>query len=108
MQTKMILKIWSKAVSRQRIELKLTNTDNIHFKAPLYCYMTKVSDDKYDVWHKELSIRASGNTPTAACQLIKDLFIELALDINSKSMYTSLGKRDQEKFEIIRSVCLFV
>ncbi len=94
-------------MGRQKIELKLTDSDDLHFKKPLYCYMTKVNDNKYDVWHQELSIRASGNTPTAACQFIKDLFIELAKDINLKSKYASLSLKEAEKLEIIRSVCSF-
>lgn len=94
-------------MSRQKIELKLTDTESIHFKNPLYCYMFKVDDTKYDVWHDKLALRASGTTPTSACQLIKDLFIELATDIAHKSKYASLSQKEREKLDIINSVCSF-
>ncbi len=90
-------------MSRQKIELKLTDTENIHFKKPLYCYMSKVSDTKYDVWHEQLSLRTSGNTPTAACQ-----FIELATHIEYKSKYSSLSRKETEKLELIQAICSFV
>ena len=53
----------------------------------------------------ELSLKVTGKTPQQAAELLKDMFIELATDIISKSKYASLSERERNKLEIIKSIC---
>ena len=90
---------------RQKLELNLTNTNEMSFKAPLVGYILRLDDGEYLVGHYELSIKVTGKTPQQAAELLKDTFIELATDIISKSKYASLSERERNKLEIIKSIC---
>lgn len=92
-------------MERQRLELKLTDTDQIKFKKPIMCSLTKTSDDSYSIWHEKLSLKANGRTPKECAEVFKDIFSELATELEYKSKYTSLSERERMKLEIVRSVC---
>ncbi len=90
---------------KQKIELKFTDTSDVHFKAPLYCYMLKVDDETYNVWNEKLSIKGNASSLQEACEIIKDIFLDLARDIEHKSKHAALSQREREKLEVIRSIC---
>lgn len=90
---------------RQRLELNMTDTNEMSFKAPLIGYILKLDDDKYLMGHDELALKVTAKTPQHAAELLKDTFLELANDIISKSKYASLSERERKKLEIIKSIC---
>jgi len=90
---------------RQTLELKMTDTEEMSFKAPLVGYILKLDDEQYLVGHYELALKVTAKTPQHAAELLKDTFIELATDLISKSKYASLSERERKKLDIIKSIC---
>lgn len=90
---------------RQKLELKLTDTKELSFKAPLIGYILKLDDESYLMGNDDLALKVTGKTPQSTAELLKDSFIELANDIMSKSKYASLSERERKKLDIIKSIC---
>lgn len=90
---------------RQKLELKLSDIDDIHFKSSLKGYIVKISEDKYIIGNDDLAIKATGRNPKEAAELLKEEFINLANDIIYKSKYAALSERERKKFNIINSIC---
>lgn len=90
---------------RQKLELKLSDVDDIRFRGALKGYMVKIDEDKYIMGNDDLGIKVSGRNPKEAAELLKEEFITLANDIIYKSKYAALSERERKKFNIINSIC---
>lgn len=91
--------------TEQKIEVTMTDTDEIHFKMPLRGYVKQIEEDEFIVGNRDLGITAHGPTMKEASMEFKDKFCELASDVYYKSQYMPLSGRERKKLNIIKSVC---
>lgn len=90
---------------RKRLDMKLSDTEKVHFKKQFSAYLIQTGEDNFLVGSHELGLSAQGTTLTEASQFFKAKFIELAVDLSAKEGYSPLTGKEREKLAIIKETC---
>lgn len=95
---------------RKKLEMKLTDTDDMKFKAPLHAYLSTIptenpDEPRYIVGHKDLGISVQADSLKAASIEFKERFCELASELYYKSQYMPLSGKERQKMNIVLRVC---
>lgn len=85
--------------------MKMSDTEQVHFKKPFTALLTVQGEDHFVVSSHELGISAQAETLTKASQFFKAKFVELAVDLHSKSKYAPLSGKERERHEKILETC---